>query len=110
MKLYTVILEFKKFEPFESITKEILIDLIKFNDFSTEYFGGELDNGIDYIDEETQIKIDNHSYLTLHFELPYGTNTKTSNIELIEILINIIEKYELKEIRNYDKDVEVYIF
>lgn len=109
---YTIILEFDLMDFTNSYSKNMLIDLIKKEEFKIDYIGGELDNPADYIDEEMQTKIDNHSYITFHFDLDSNEvlNLNSNNQEITELLIKQINQYELKEVRNYDKDLDVYIY
>ena len=108
---YKIILEFKLMDFTNLFSKDNLIELIKKEEFEIEYGGGEQDNQADYIDEEMQTKIDNHSYVTFYFDLNSKLvhNIVLNTQEVSELLINQIKKNELKEVRNYGKDLDIYI-
>ncbi|RAK21599.1 hypothetical protein B0I03_10531 [Flavobacterium aquaticum] len=109
---YTVILKFNNFDTLTAITKERLIYLINNNPFEIEYFGGELDNQADYMDEEMEQDFNNHSFHTFHFDLESSDepNFEADNQEVIEILTKAINENEIKDVRNDGKDVEVFLY
>lgn len=112
MITYTAILEFLTFDLNTAINKERLLYLIANNPFRIEYFGGELDNQADYIDEETEKELMKYSYFTFHFDLPAEkvVDFDLKNEEMVVILSEVISKNELKDVRNDGKDATIYIY
>lgn len=85
-------------------------ELITANLVNIDYFGIELDNGDDYVDEEMQSKIDNSTYLTFHFsdiEINYIIYNED---QVINLLFNKLNNNEIGQIIVTEKDVEVYIY
>lgn len=85
-------------------------EVIAANLVNIDYFGIELDNGDDYVDEEMQSKIDNSTYLTFHFsdiEINYIIYNED---QVINLLFNKLNNNEIGQIIVTEKDVEVYIY
>lgn len=109
---YTAILKFKSFDTLKEITKESLLHLINNDSFEIDYFGGELDNQADYIDAEMENDIKNHSFLTFYFDmaLTKEPNFEADNNQVIKIISEAINEYNLQDVRNFGKDVDVYLY
>lgn len=109
--LYTLILQFNKNEfPFEFSKNDLLL-LIQSTAFDIDYFGVEIDNQADYINEQMKEWVSNNSFITLHFEAVEKIvfNTIKSEVEKKEIILKIINESSFQEVRNYGKDLEIYL-
>lgn len=109
---YTAILKFKNFDTLTAITKDRLLYLINNNPFEIDYFGGELDNQADYMDDEMKADFNNHSFYTFYFDMASDVepNFEADNNQIIEIITKAINENELQDVRNDGKDVDVYLY
>lgn len=106
---HTLILAIPKVEiPSDKIV-EFAKDLISANLPVIDYFGVELDNGYDYIDEEMQNTINNSTYLTFHFTHPEINYVILNDDEIINLLFNLLNNNEIGQVTADEKDIEVYI-
>ncbi|WP_367752497.1 hypothetical protein [Flavobacterium sp. WC2430] len=106
---HTLILTIPKVELPTVNILEFAKDLIAANSPTIDYFGVELDNDYDYIDEEMQSKIDNSTYLTFHFsdiEINYVIYDED---QVINLLFNKLNNDEIGQIIVTEKDIEVFI-
>lgn len=88
---------------------EFAKQLIADNLINIDYFGVELDNGTDYVDEEMKYSIDNSTYLTFHFsdiEINYIIYTED---QVTNLLFNKLNNNEIGQIIVTEKDIEVFI-
>lgn len=109
MMQHTLILATPKVEIPSDKILEFAKDLIAANIPSIDYFGVELDNGYDYMDEEMQNTINDSTYLTFHFEHPEINYVILTDDEIINLLFNLLNKNEIGQVIAYEKDIEVYI-
>lgn len=84
-------------------------DLIASNLTNIDYFGIELDNGADYVDEEMQNKFANSTYLTFHFTDIEINYLSLNEDNVINLLFNLLNNNEIGQIIVDEKDIEVYI-
>lgn len=84
-------------------------DLIAANLTNIDYFGVELDNGTDYVDEEMQNKFNNSTYLTFHFTDIEINYLSLNEDNVINLLFNLLNNNEIGQIIVDEKDIEVYI-
>jgi hypothetical protein len=109
MENYTLILTAPKLNIPESNIIEFILDLIKSNLVNIEHFGYELDNQVDYEDEDMIATRFGTSYFTFQFEynkLGYDDYTEEQTLQFI---VNQLETKQIGEIIIDDKDVDVYI-
>lgn len=84
-------------------------ELISSNLTNIDYFGLELDNGADYVDDEMQVEFDTSTYITFHFsdaEIDYIIldEDNVMNLILMQLNNNIIGQIIVDE-----KDIQIYI-
>lgn len=107
---HTIILTTPKIDiPASNIidfTKELIIT----NLLNIDYFGGELDNQADYIDEKMQDKIDNTTYITFHFNYSEIDYDKLNEVETLQLIVDVLEQQNIGEVIVDDKDVECFIY
>lgn len=106
---HTLILATPKVEIPSVEILEFAKNLIAANMSTIDYFGVELDNSYDYIDEEMQNTIDNSTYLTFHFTHPEINYVILNEDEILNLLFNLLNKNEIGQVIAYEKDIEVYI-
>lgn len=107
---HTLILTTPKIEIPSTNILEFTKELIAANLVNIDYFGVELDNGTDFVDEEMKNSIDNSTYLTFHFsdiEINYIIYTED---QVINLLFNKLNNNEIGQIIVDEKDIEVYIY
>ena len=90
----------------------MLNELVHNNLCNIEYFGGELDNQLDYVDENEQIKINSSTYITLYFDLDISNTVDyNSNEEIIlNQMLTLLMETQIREVLVDDKDIEIYIY
>lgn len=91
---------------------EIMNNLIHNNLVNIDYFGSELDNGIDYEDEAAEIKRKSSTFITLHFDQNANDNVDY-NIEDEAILnraLNVILEKQIREVIADKNEIEIYIY
>lgn len=110
---HTLILSTPKLDlPFNPNVVELINSLVHNNLCNIEYFGGELDNQADYVDESEQARIDSTTFITLHFnqnttdEVDYNLNEES----VLNLILNVISENQIREMIVDDKDVEIYIY
>lgn len=107
---HTLILSTPKVEIPSTEILEFSKNLIGANLTIIDYFGPELDNGLDYIEDEMQNTIDNSTYLTFHFKQPEINYLILNNDEIINLLFNLLNNNEIGQVNADEKDIEIYIF
>jgi len=108
----TIILETYKKEIPPNVNLDFIYNLIKKDRPIVEYFGTELDNGVDYISTEMQLKFDRTTIITINFEsneeLNYDNNNPDKIYDLIGKYFSSTFKSEIK-IESDEKDITVYL-
>lgn len=107
---HTIILTVPLVEIPETNVLEFTKELIAANLVNIDYFGVELDNGDDYIDEEMQTTIDNSTYITFHFSDTEINYIIYNEDQVINLLFNKLNNNEIGQIIVDEKDIEVYIY
>lgn len=107
---HTLILSTPKVEIPSMDILEFTKNLIGANLTNIDYFGVELDNGIDYVDDEMQNTIDNLTYLTFHFSQPDINYVILNEDEVLNLLFQLLNNNKIGQVNTDDKDIEVYIF
>jgi hypothetical protein len=110
---HTIILTTSRFEiPSNTNVIEILNNLIHNNLLNIDYFGGELDNQADYLDEEMTNKIATTSFITLHFDqntsddIDYNSDEET----ILNLMASTLMENQIKEVLVDEKDIEIFIY
>ncbi|MBP4142023.1 hypothetical protein J3S90_09430 [Flavobacterium sp. P4023] len=88
---------------------QLVISLIDENEMEIDYFGIEIDNPADYLDEQMKLKINTTSFITIHFEcdkIDYGSY---SDEAVLNFITDVLRYDEEKEIKADDKDIEIII-
>lgn len=88
---------------------EFAKDLIAANIPTIDYFGVELDNDHDYIDDEMQNTIDNSTYLTFHFTHSEINYVILNDDEIMNLLFTLLNSNEIGQVTADEKDIEFYI-
>lgn len=110
---HTIILSTERIGIVDNFNPKKLVSLlINKNLCRLEYFGGELDNQADYVDESEQRRIDNTTFITLHFD--------TDSLDSIEYIQNeehvlnktlaILNDKNIREFNTDGKDIEIFIY
>jgi hypothetical protein len=110
MESHTLILKIPKAEIPSKDIFPFVKNIILSNITIIEYFGVELDNGYDYIDEEMQNNIDNTTYLTFHFDYPEIDYDKFNEEETLQLIVDVIEQQKIGEVKIDDKDIDIFIY
>ncbi len=111
-KTHTLILSTPRFEIKSNPNViEIINDLIHNNLVNIDYFGYELDNQVDYIDEEMALKMATSTYLTFHFEqnLISEFDFKSDEETTLNLILNIVMENQIREVLVDENEIEVYI-
>lgn len=87
MKTHTVILETPRREISNIGLNLFVQELIKKNRTKIEYFGDQIDNQADYVDEEMQLKIDTTTFIEINFESEQGLDYDSYAVNDIHALI-----------------------
>ena len=106
---HTLILTTPKIEIPSTNILEFTKELIAANLVNIDYFGVEIDNGDDYVDDEMQSKIDNSTYLTFHFSGSDINYVILNEDSVINLLFNLLNNREIGQIIVDEKDIEIYI-
>ena len=91
---------------------ELINGLVHNNLCNIEYFGGELDNQADYIDDEMAIKIASSTYITLHFDQNSINEVDYDLPEdnVLNLMLDVIMENQIREVIVDEKDIEIYIY
>lgn len=111
-KTHTLILSTPRFEIKSNPNViEIINDLIHNNLVNIDYFGYELDNQADYIDEEMALKMATSTYITFHFEqnLISEVDYKSDEETTLNLILNIVMENQIREVLVDENEIEVYI-
>ena len=98
--------------PEKEKIKNLVSVLINKNLCNVEYFGGELDNQADYIDETEQKRIDSTTFLTFHFDtdtneiIDYSQNKDS----ILNKVLFILRENKIRDVISDGKDIDVYIY
>lgn len=106
----TLILSTPKVEIPSTEILEFTKNLIRTNLTIIDYFGLELDNGFDYIEDEMQNTIDKTTYLTFHFTHPDINHVILNEDDVHNLLFNFLNNNEIGQVIANEKDIEIYIF
>lgn len=110
---HTIILTTPRFEiPSNLNVIELLNELIHSNLVNIDYFGSELDNPVDYVDDEMKEEMETTSYLTLHFDQNASDNIDYDIDEdsALNLVISLIMERQIKEVIVDEKDIDIYIY
>jgi hypothetical protein len=112
-KTHTIILTTPRFEiPSNPNVIEILNNLVHNNLVNIDYFGGELDNQADYVDEEMKEVIETTSFITLHFDQNASDNIDYDIDEesALNLVISIVMVNQIRDVIVDEKDIDIYIY
>jgi ABC-type microcin C transport system permease subunit YejE len=91
---------------------ELINTLVHNNLVNIDYFGGEMDNQADYVDESMQELINSTSYITLHFDqmasdsIEYDIDEESA----LNLVISILMENQIRDVTVDKKDIDVYIY
>ena len=83
--------------------------LIKNTEIDIDYFGIEIDNPVDYIDEEMELKIMNTSFINFFFEDNEIEYSNYAKAEILKLAENLLRKPSEIIISEDSKDIDFYI-
>ncbi|MFV8366196.1 hypothetical protein [Flavobacterium sp. XS1P27] len=109
MKNHTLILTTPKIKIPSIKILEFAKDLIAANLTNIDYFGIELDNGDDYVNDEMQSKLDNSTFITFHFEYEEINYNILNEDSIFNLIIKKINENQIGQIIIDEKDIEIYI-
>ena len=107
--VHTLILSTQRFIVPKIGQCRLVNHLIKNIEIDIDYFGIEIDNPVDYIDEEMELKIMNTSFINFFFEDNEIVYSNYAKAEILKLAENLLRKpYEI--IMSEDsKDIDFYI-
>ncbi|KVV16343.1 hypothetical protein [Flavobacterium sp. TAB 87] len=88
---------------------KLVLCLIENNKVDIDYFGVEIDNPADYMDEEMEAKIKNTTYINIHFEDEEIEYSKYSKEEILKLAKNLLVNLADIKISADDKDIDIYV-
>lgn len=110
MNSHTLILSTAKVTIPDVITIDMVTSLINRGLTGIEYFGIEIDNQADYIDDDMKAASEEITYIECFFDteetIDYDSLTV---VETNALILDIIKKSAHVEIRADDKDIELYL-
>lgn len=107
---HTLILSTAKLHVPNDLTITNVTNLLHRGIMLVEYFGIELDNGVDYIDQDMEEFHANISLIDFHFDTDEPINYDSLSILEVEKLIDdIIKKSDRIELRTNEKDITIYM-
>ena len=110
MKQHTLILSTAKVKIPDVITVDQVTSLINRGLTGIEYFGVEIDNQADYIDDDMRAASEEITYIEFYFETEEPIDYDSLSMEEVNVLIlDIIKKSAKIEIRADEKDVTLYL-
>ncbi|QIH37869.1 hypothetical protein G7A72_03215 [Flavobacterium sp. Sr18] len=89
---------------------EFVKELILSNLINIDYFGIELDNQADYVDDEMQLKFDTSTYITFHFEDTEIDYVILDEDNVLNLIFNQLNNNKIGEIIVDEKNIEIYIY
>ena len=112
-KTHTLILSTPRLEiPDNPNIVELINSLVHNNLCNIEYFGDELDNQADFVDDSEQARIDSTTFITLHFDqsstddIDYNLNEES----VLNLILTVISENQIKQVIVDEKDVDIYIY
>jgi len=110
MESHTLILSTAKLTIPNVITMDMVTSLINRGLTGVEYFGIEIDNQADYIDEDMKAASEEITYIEFYFDTEESIDYDSLSLEEVNALIlDIIKKSTQIEIRADEKDVTLYL-
>jgi hypothetical protein len=110
MESHTLILATPKAEIPSKDIIPFVKKIIESNIANIDYFGGALDNGMDFFDDEMKLKFDGTTYITLHFEDNEIYYTGIGEDKIFEMILTKIANDKIGEVIIDEKDIEIYIY
>ena len=112
-KTHTLVLSTPRFDIQSSPNViEITNSLIHSNLVNVDYFGSELDNQADYIDEEMALKMATSTYITFHFDENVASKVDydCEEEQVLNLILSIIMENQIREVMVYENEIEIYIY
>ena len=108
MENHTLILSTPKLDVPEAVTITYVTNLLHKGLLLIEYFGIELDNTADYIDQDMKEFDENISMIDFHFSTEEPLDYDSLSVIDVERLIdNIIKQSDYVELRANEKDITI---
>lgn len=110
MQNHTLVLSTPKIAIPESITIDFVTNLINRGVAMAEYFGPEIDNQHDYLEDDMLGGREETTFVEFYFdtdsEIDYDLLSET---EVDELILSILNHSESLEIRTDGKDITIYV-
>lgn len=109
--IHTVILNTPSFLVPKAGILRIVKHLIDNNRTEIDYFGGEIDNPADYIDDEMQKEIDNSTFIEISFESEDEIDYHAMEThEVYKIILDQIDKAKERITQTDGKDITLNLY
>lgn len=110
MNSHTLILSTAKVTIPDGVTIDFVTKLINRGLTAIDYFGAEIDNQPDYLDEEMKVLSETISYFHFNFDTEEAIDYDSlSEIEVDNMLMDTIKKSANIELQSDHKDITVYL-
>lgn len=109
MESHTLILTSPKLVIPETKIIEFVKDLILSNVLNVECFSGEMDNQCDYLDEETEAKNQNTTFITFHFEHEEIDYSDFPEEKIFQFIYDKLVSEKIGQVITHEKDIDIYI-
>lgn len=107
---HTLILSTSKVHIPEAINIDFIIHLVNRGLTAIDYFGYEIDNQADYVEEDMKLASAGISYFEFNFDTEESIDYGSLDTEQIyNLLFDIIEKSANIEMRTDEKDIIIYL-
>lgn len=108
MSNHTLILSTAKVSISQSLSIDFITHLINRGLTAIDYFGVEIDNQEDFIDDDMKLASAEISYFTFNFDTEESINYESLNSEdVFQLLNEVIEKSANIDMRADEKDITV---
>ncbi len=110
MESHTLILSSTKVSIPETLTIDFVTKLINSGLTGIEYFGIEIDNPVDAVDEDMKLTIAATSYFDFYFDTNEPINYDAMSLEdTNHFILDLIKKSANIEMRADEKDIRIYL-
>lgn len=112
-KTHTLVLSTPRFDiQSKPNVIEIANSLIHSKLVNVDYFGIELDNQADYIDEEMALKMSTSTFITFHFDENIASQVDYDCDEevILNLILSILMENQIREVLVYENEIDVYIY
>lgn len=107
---YTLIIKMDRTPiPSEGSLRLFISEKLKSATIKVDYYGFEIDNEFDYLDEDLKNTLGASNFITFHLECENAPEIRSSSKEIVEFVSRLFEERN-SEIRvdQHQKDIEIY--